>query len=143
MKKLVLIAFLLPFLAKAQFTITNTSTISLVELRTGTWPVELQRVIKESDTCYLLSFRDQQYPKDVEMTTLRFGDLKQLKYFQKGLSALKSGSNGDLAKFKEYTIKRMDAKKDGIWYLLTCSAGEVTNIQQPEADKLIAAIKAM
>lgn len=146
MKKLVLIAFLLPFFAKAQFTITNTSTINLVELRAGDWPVELQRVIKESDTCYLLTFRDQQYPKDVEMTTLRFGDLRQLKFFQKGLSALKSGSNGDLAKFKEYTIKRMDAKdpkKDGIWYLLTCSAGEVTNIQQPEADKLISAIKGM
>jgi hypothetical protein len=143
MKKLILVAFFLPFLAKAQFTITNTSTISLVELRTGAWPVELQRVIKESDTCYLLSFRDQQYPKDVEMTILRFGDLRQLKFFQKGLSALKSGSNGDLAKFKDYTIKRMDENKKAIWYLLTCSEGEVTNIQQPEADKLISAIKAM
>jgi hypothetical protein len=143
MKNLIVIVLLSPFFAKAQFTIVNTSTTSLIELRSGTWPVELQRCIKESDTCYILSFRDQQYPKDVNMSILRFGNMQQLKYFQKGLSALKSGSNGDVAKFKEYTIKRMDAKKDGVWYLLTSSDGEITNFQQNEADKLISAIKAM
>jgi hypothetical protein len=140
MKKLILILFLLPFLAKAQFTIVNTSTTSLVELRSGTWPLTLSRIIKESDTCYVLDFRDQQYTTDINMSSLRFGDLKQLKFFQKGLSALKSGTTGDIAKFKEYTIKRMDVKKQGIWYVLTCNDGSLTNFQQPEADKMIAAI---
>jgi len=143
MKKLVLLALLIPCLAKAQFTITNTSTTSLVELRSGTWPMDLQRIIKESDTIYVLEFRDQQTNKDINMTTLRFGDLKQLKYFQKGLSALRSGNNGDIAKFKEYTIKRTDVKKQGISYMLTCSEGELTNFQQAEADKMIAAIKTL
>jgi hypothetical protein len=140
MKKFIFILLLVPALAKAQFTIVNTSTTSLVELRTGLWPLTLERVIKESDTCYVLDFRDQQTTTDVNMSTLRFGDLKQLKFFQKALSALKNGSSGDIAKFKEYSIKRMDVKKQGIMYVLTCNDGELTNFQQPEADKLISAI---
>lgn len=140
MKKLIFLFLFLPFFAKAQFTIVNTSTTNLVELRSGTWPLTLERVIKESDTCYELEFRDQQYTTGVNMSTLKFGNLKQLKYFQKGLSALKSGSTGDIAKYKEYTLKRTDVKKEGVWYILTCEDGELTNFQQPEADKMIAAI---
>jgi len=62
---------------------------------------------------------------------------------------LKSGTNGDIANYKDYTIKRMDVKKDGdpkrqgIWYLVTCNDGPVTNFQQAEADKMIAAIKTL
>src|SRR5450755_3950084 len=98
MKKILFIALLLPFAfaAKAQFTIVNTSTLNLVELRQGgTWPINLQRVIKESDTSFALQFRDQQYTNEVIMTALRFSDMQQLKYFQKALAVLKNGSTGD------------------------------------------------
>ncbi len=142
MKKLLFLLLLTPALAKAQFTIVNSSTTSLVELRQGTWPLTLERIIKESDTCYVLDFRDQQFTTDVNMSTLRFGDLKQLRFFQKALSALKSGGTGDCAKFKEYSVKRTDVKKQGVWYVLTCNDGALTNFQQPEADKMIAAIQA-
>src|ERR1700759_1863248 len=98
MKKLFVLLFLVPCLAKAQFTIVNTSTISLMEPRTGTWPLDLQRIIKESDTCYVLAFRDAQESTSVNMETLKFGDVTQLKYFQKGLAALRNGSTGDIAK---------------------------------------------
>ncbi|HEY1214434.1 MAG TPA: hypothetical protein VGE93_12445 [Bryobacteraceae bacterium] len=44
----------------------------------------------------------------------------------------------------------MDVKKEGnpkknagIWYLVTCNDGPVTNIEQSEADKMIAAIKTL
>jgi hypothetical protein len=140
MKKLILISLFFPFFAKAQFKIVNTATINLLELRAGTWPITLQRITKESDTCYVLLFRDQQYTNVVDMSTLRFPDLEQMRFFQKGLSALKNGSTGDIAKFKEYTIKRVDVKKEGVWYILTCEEGALTNFQQPEADKMIAAI---
>lgn len=140
MKKLVLISLFMPFIAKAQFKIVNTATINILELRQGTWPITLQRVTKESDTTYVLQFRDQQYTDDVIMTTYRFTDIEQFKYFQKGLTALKNGSNGDVAKFKDYTIKRVDIKKEGIWYVLNCSNGGITNFQQAEANKMIAAI---
>ncbi|GAC1661951.1 MAG: hypothetical protein NVS9B7_29970 [Flavisolibacter sp.] len=140
MKSLLLASLFLPFAAKAQFTIVNTSTTNLVELRSGTAPLNLQRIIKESDTCYVLQFRDQAYANEVIIATLRFPNMEQLKYFQKGLSALKSGSTGDIAKFKEYTIKRVDVKKEGIFYILNCGTGATTNFQQPESDKLIAAI---
>ncbi|PWT70725.1 MAG: hypothetical protein C5B59_20190 [Bacteroidetes bacterium] len=143
MKKLILISLLLPAIAKAQFTIVNTSTTNLVELRAGTWPLNLQRVIKESDTCYVLQFRDQQYATDVIMTTLRFGNTEQVRYFQKALSALKSGSNGDIARFKDYTVKRVDVKKEGTWYVLNGSEGSVTNFIQKEADMMIAAIQGL
>ena len=141
MKKLIFLSFFLPFMAKAQFTIVNTSTIALVELRQGEkWPITLQRVTKESDTCYVLQFRDQQSSNSEIMTTLKFPNLVQLKYFQQGLAALKKGATGDIAKFKEYTIKRVDLKNDGACYILSCEMGSITNFKQPEADKMIAAI---
>jgi hypothetical protein len=145
MKKTILLSLFIvtAFFARAQFTIVNTSTTSLCELRTGTWPVDLQRIIKESDTCYALQFRDQQYTNGVNMYTLKFPNTLQLKYFQKALAALKSGSTGDIARFKDYTIKRTDVKKEGVWYILTCTDGALTNFQQPEADRMIAAIIAL
>jgi hypothetical protein len=148
MKKLLLLFFFVPFFAKAQFTITNTSTTSIVELRTGTWPLDLQRIIKDTDTCYALQFRDQQVTNDVNMVTLRFGNLEQLRYFQKGLMALKTGGNGTVANYKNYIIKRMDVKKEdarnmAIWYMISCGDGPITNLQQAEADKMIAAIKTL
>lgn len=140
MKKLIFLSLFLPFFAKAQFTIVNTSTTSLVELRQGTWPLDLQRIVKESDTTYVLVFRDQQFDKAVNMYTLRFRDTEQLKYFKKALAALKNGSSGDIAKFKEYSIKRVDVKKEPVSYILTCADGAQTNFQQPDADKMVAAI---
>jgi hypothetical protein len=139
MKKLIWLSLFIPFFGKAQFKITNTSTTSLVELRAGTWPINLQKVMKESDTAYVLSFRTQEYTNAVIMKTLRFRDLEQLKYFQKGLSTLKTGATGDMAEFKDYTIKRVDLGKEGTWYTLTYDGG-LTNFQQLEADKMIAAI---
>ena len=142
MKKLIILSlFATPFFAKAQFTITNSSTTSLLELRQGTFPLELQRVIKETDTCYVLEFRDQQFTSVVNMSTLKFGNLQQLRYFMQALAVLKKGNTGDIAKFKDYTVKRVDVKKDGIWYTLICGEGEVTNFQQLEADKMVATIK--
>jgi len=141
MKKLIVIFLIIPFVSKAQFTITNTSTTSLVEIRSGTWPLNLNRIIKESDTCYVLEFRDQGYANEVVMTSLRFGNMDQLKYFQKGLSALRSGNTGDIAKYKEYSLKRVDVKREGVTYILNCGVGATTNFQQPDADKFIAAVQ--
>jgi hypothetical protein len=140
MKKYIIILLFAPCMANAQFKIVNTSTTNLLELRTGTWPINLQKITKESDTYYALQFRDQEYANEVIMKTLRFTDLDQLKYFQKGLSALKNGTTGDIAEFKDYTIKRVDVKKEGTWYILNCGEGALTNFQQPEADRMIAAI---
>jgi hypothetical protein len=152
MKKLIVLSLFIPFFAKAQFVIVNTSTISLIEPRTGTWPLDLQRIIKESDTSYVLAFRDQQETNSVNMITLKFGDVKQLKFFQGALSYLKTGQTGDIAKFKDYSIKRMDVKKSDakkgdakgtVWYIFTTNDGSQTNFQQPEADKMITAIKSV
>lgn len=143
MKKLILISLFLPFIAKAQFKIVNTATTNLLELRSGAWPINLQKVTKESDTYYELQFRDQGYTNTVIMKSLRFRDLEQLKYFQKGLSSLKTGVNGDVAEYKDYTIKRIDVKKEGIWYTLNLGEGALTNFQQPEADKIIATIASL
>ncbi|MEJ0083670.1 MAG: hypothetical protein WDM78_22585 [Puia sp.] len=54
-----------------------------------------------------------------------------MKYFQQGLAALKTGNIGDVAEFKDYTIKRVDVYKEGISYILTCDGG-LTNFQQPK-----------
>jgi|SRR6185312_3760935 hypothetical protein len=139
MKKIILIGLFIPFFGKAQFKIVNTATINLLELRSDTWPINLQRVTKQSDTTYVVNFRTQEYTKDVIMKALVFRNLTQFKYFQQALAALKTGSTGDVAEFKDYTIKRVDIKKEGIWYTLSYD-GAVTNFQQTEADKMIAAI---
>jgi hypothetical protein len=178
MKKLVLLVVLIPFFtkSKAQFTLTNSSTTSICEVRPGTddWPLDLQRVIKQNDTSYALNFRDQQYAKVVVMSTLKFKDKGQLKYFQQALSSLAQLESGTIANFRDYTIKRADVKKnvietvtkapakkdptkknitakevtrdelvkkEEIWYLLTCGDGTVTNFQQVDATKMIAAIQ--
>jgi hypothetical protein len=136
---LLIILFFSPLAMKAQFKIINSATINIADVRQGTWPISLQRVTKQSDTCYVLQFRTQEYNNSVIIKTLKFRDLGQLKYFQQGLSALKTGNNGDVAEFKDYTIKRVDVYKEGTSYILTCDGG-LTNFQQPEADKMIAAI---
>jgi hypothetical protein len=139
MKNLLLLILFSPLAMKAQFKIVNSATINIVDVRQGTWPISLQRVTKQSDTCYILQFRTQEYNNSVIIKTLKFRDLGQLKYFQQGLAALKSGNNGDVAEFKDYTIKRVDIYKEGTSYILTCDGG-LTNFQQPEADRMIAAI---
>ena len=144
MKKIILLSLLvLPFISRAQFTITNSSTTSLLQIREGTWPMELQRIIKDYDTCYVLEFRDQQYSSVVNMSDLRFGNMMQLRYFMQGLAALKKGNTGDIAKFKNYSIKRIDVKGQGACYTLSCGEGELTNFQQGDADRMIAAIRTL
>ena len=139
MKNLLLIVLFSPLAMKAQFKIINSATINIADVRQGTWPISLQRITKQSDTCFVLQFRTQEYNNSVIIKTLKFRDLGQLKYFQQGLTALKTGNNGDVAEFKDYTIKRVDVYKEGTSYILTCDGG-LTNFQQPEADKMIAAI---
>ena len=144
MKKIMILSlFFLPFISKAQFTITNSSTTSLLQVRDGTWPMELQRIIRDRDTCYVLEFRDQQYSSVVNMSDLRFGNMAQLRYFMQGLAALKKGNTGDIAKFKDYSIKRIDVKGQGSCYTLSCGDGELTNFAQGDADRMITAIKTL
>jgi len=152
MKKLVFLFVFLPFIvakAKAQFTITNTSTITIADLRSGDWPLRLERIVKKSDTIYMLSFRDKQYPNAHNISTLKFGDLTQLRYLQQGLSYLMTSDDGTEANYKAFSIKRTDdkaldpkTKKKVVKYTLICKEeGDVTDIQQGEADALVKAIQ--
>jgi len=144
MKKIIILSLLIvPFISKAQFTITNSSTTSLLQVREGVWPMELQRIIRDKDTCYVLEFRDQQYSSVVNMSDLRFGNMEQLRFFMKGLAALKKGNTGDIAKFRDYSVKRIDVKGQGSCYTLSCGDGELTNFQQGDADKMIAMIRTL
>ena len=155
MKKLIFLFVLLPFVAvkaKAQFTISNTSTITIAELRTGDWPLQLQRIVKHNDTMYLLTFRDKQYPNNHNVSTLKFGNLVQLRYLEQGLTYLMTADDGTEATYKGFSIKRTDdksstdrkAKKKIAKFTLVCTdEGDVTDIQQAEADALVKAIKSL
>lgn len=132
MKKLILSALLLPL---AQFT-TNS-----VEVRGGEWPINLEKYADRTGTTFSLIFRDQQVTQAELLDTLEFADAGQLRYFGKGLAALKAGTNGDIAKFKDYSIKRADRKDGtGVWYILRCEYG-ITSFQQPEVDIINKTIK--
>ena len=113
---------------------------NLVEIRSGEWPIILETTIDRSDTSYSLQFRDVQVLNSVVMDTLPFANPTQLKYFEKALTTLKAGHNGDIAKFKDYSIVRADKKYEGVWYLLKIKWG-LTDFKQSEADMLIKTIR--
>ncbi|MDP4213832.1 MAG: hypothetical protein Q8918_17115 [Bacteroidota bacterium] len=142
MKKSILFSAVLPLAGIVGFSLSNSSTTNLLEVRPDPWPINLQRIINKRDTSYALEFRDQQVLTGVMLDTLPFANLEQLKYFEQGLSVLKKGNNGDVADYKDYSIKRTNIRKEPTWYLLRFQNG-LTNFQQPEADKMIETIKGL
>ncbi len=111
-------------------------TVDLINVRLAPWPINLQRVIYYTDTCYALQFRDQGVMTSVTMKTMEIYNLDQLKYLELGLTTLTKGSNGDVAEFKDYSIKKVGTKKENSWYILSYD-GAVTNFQQTEANRMI------
>ncbi|HEV2480220.1 MAG TPA: hypothetical protein VGS79_11145 [Puia sp.] len=106
-----------------------------VEIRGGVWPISLERTTDRPGVSFSLIFRDQTEMQANVLDTLDFADAVQLRYFSKGLAALKAGSNGDIARFKDYTITRADKRFEGTWYIVRPEYGE-TKFQQPEADMI-------
>jgi hypothetical protein len=111
----------------------------LIEVRTGDWPITLEKNTA-SGIPYSLQFRNQQVMTDVVMDTLPFANLEQIKYFEKALSTLKTAHDGDIAKFKDYSIKRAEKKYEGVWYILRLKWSS-TDFRQPEADLMINTIR--
>lgn len=140
MKRLILSLIFVPFAGKPPFQDTHPSSTVLVEVRSGEWPISLEKTTGKSGASYFLQFRDEQVLTNVVLDTLPFGDLLQLKYFEKALAVLKTGNNGDIAKFKDYSVKRAESRKEGKWYILRYQWG-LTNFQQAEADTLISTIR--
>ncbi|MFI5152524.1 MAG: hypothetical protein ACHQET_04275 [Chitinophagales bacterium] len=143
MKRLILCALFIPIAVKPGSNRShNYEGTHLVEVRSGDWPINLERDIDDRDTSYSLLFRDKQVLTSVLMDTLSFANLTQLKYFGKALTVLKTGNNGDIAKFKDYSIKRADKKYEGTWFILRYRWG-LTDFQQSEADLLISTIRGL
>lgn len=125
--------FFFPFTILSWLSVDPSAT-NLADVRTGRWPMYLERDIDRRDTSYSLIFRDQQYEDAEVMDTLKFGNLGQLRYLGQALKVLRMGHNGDIANFKDYSIKRADKPYDGgVWYILRIKFG-LTDFQQPEAD---------
>lgn len=140
MKKLMISALLLPFSVLPQA--DHPSSTTLAEVRTGQWPISLEMDTDHRGTVYSLLFRDQQVMREEVMDTLEFGNLEQLRYFDQGLSALKTGHNGDIARFKNYSLQRTDKKFEGTFYILRDKYG-LTQFRQPEADILSKTIRGL
>ena len=140
MKRLILCSLFIPLAAKPGFNGFHSSSTNLVQIREGNWPIILERTIEKSDTSYSLQFRDEQVMTSIVMDTLPFPDVGQLKYFEKALKVLKIGNNGDIAKFKNYSVKRVDKKYEGTWYILRFQWAS-TEFRQTEADTIINTIK--
>jgi hypothetical protein len=114
---------------------------NIVEIRGGAWPIDLERNADGAGT-FSLIYRNQEVMNAVSLDTLTFSNLEQLRYFAKGLDALKIGHNGDLLTYKDYTLGRADKKFEGIWYLLRYQFGS-TSFRQPEADIMGKTIKGL
>lgn len=145
MKRLLLCTLFLPFAGGSGFTRVDPSTANLVEVnlaevRSGKWPINLERWTGHRDTSFVLLYRDQQVMNAEVIDTLPFADLRQLRFLDQALTSLRKAGNGEIATFKDYSIKRTDTKFDGTSYLLRFQEGS-TEFRQPEADILSATIR--
>ena len=142
MKKVFLSLLLIPFAGIGRFDNSALHSKKPVEIRSGDWPIILERSVDRADTSYSIQFRDMQVMNASVMDTLLFPDVTQLKYFEKALTTLKAGSTGDMARFKTYSVTKTN-KKDGAWYILKLK-WTATDFKQSEADllaKTIAGLK--
>jgi len=128
MKKLFLSLLLLPF--------AKTGPTSSVEIRSGKWPISLER----NGGAYSLIFRNQQEMMQEAYDTVEFKNKGQLVYLDSALIALKKGHDGDEATFSTYSVKRADKKFDGMWYILRTKYA-TTDFRQQEADAITKAIR--
>jgi hypothetical protein len=110
--------------------------VDLVQVRLAPWPINMQRVIYYTDTCYAIQFRDQSTMNSFAIKTMDLETMEQLKYFKEGLLTLKKGQNGDVAEFRNYTLKKVGTKKENSWYILSYD-GAVTNFQEAQANRII------
>jgi hypothetical protein len=110
--------------------------VNLMQVRLAPWSINMQRIVYFTDTCYAIQFRDQATMNAVIYKTMDLETLEQLKYFKEGLLTLKKGQNGDVAEFRNYTIKKVGTKKENSWYILSYD-GAVTNFQEAQANRII------
>jgi hypothetical protein len=139
MKRLFISALILPVAAMI-YSWTAVRPPDSVEIRSGQWPIHLERTTDRPGVRFSLIFRDQSESIANVLDTLDFADIGQLRYFDAGLTALKKGNNGDCAHFKDYTITRADKKYEGLYYILRADFGQ-TVFRQPEADVISKAVK--
>jgi hypothetical protein len=139
MKQIFLISLMLHTGHDARVESSHYPTVELINVRLAPWPINLQRVIYYTDTCYALQFRDQGIMNSVNIKTMEIYNMDQLKYLKLGLTTLSKGSNGDVAEFKDYSIKKVGTKKENSWYILIYDGG-VTNFQQSEANRMVTII---
>lgn len=139
MKQILFIFLFLHTGPGARLETANYPTVDLINIRLAPWPINLQRVIYYTDTCYALQFRDQGVMNAVNIKTMEIYNMDQLKYLRLGLTTLTKGSTGDVAEFKDYSIKKVGTKKENSWYILNYD-GAVTNFQQSEANRMVTII---
>jgi hypothetical protein len=139
MKILLPLLLFIPFHKGAHYSKPSSISIDTYEIRLAPWTITMKRIIGETDTCYYLLFRDQQVLNSIQMKTMEFESLEQLKYFEKGLSTLKNGGNGDIAEYERFSIKKaipLNSKKSDAWYILSYG-NAVTNFQQAQANRIM------
>jgi len=136
MKQLLLIPLFLHMSSGSLVKKSFYPTVDLMAVRLEPWPINLQRVIYYTDTCYAFQFRDQSAMNNVAIKTLDLETMEQLKYFKEGLITLKKGANGDVAEYRNYSIKKVGTKKENSWYILSYG-GAVTNFQEPQVNRMI------
>jgi hypothetical protein len=136
MKQLLIICLFLHTSLGSWYQKAQYPAVDLMEVRLAPWPINLQRAIYYTDTCYAIQFRDQSTMNAVAIKTMDFETLEQLKYFKEGLITLKKGVNGDVAEFRNYSIKRVGKKKEDSWYILSYD-GSVTNFQEPQVNRML------
>ncbi|HEY4965050.1 MAG TPA: hypothetical protein VII28_01565 [Puia sp.] len=110
--------------------------VDLMQVRMAPWPINMQRIVYYTDTCYAIQFRDQSAMNAVLYKTMDLETLEQLKYFREGLLTLQKGQNGDVAEFRNYTLKKVGTKKANSWYILNYD-GAVTNFQEAQANRIL------
>ncbi len=136
MKYFLLISYLIHFGDKAPVKDNRYPDVNYMQVRVGAWPINLQRVIFCTDTCYAIEFRDQSTMNAVANKSMCMETLAQLKFFKEGLISLKKGNNGDVAEYNNFSMKKVGTNKNNSWYILSYD-NAVTNFQEPQLNRMI------
>src|SRR5260370_29580163 len=106
MKQLLLIPLLLHMSGGHLFKKASYPTVDLMPVRMEPWPINLQRVIYYTDTCYAFKFRDQSTMNAIAIKTMDLETMEQLKYFKDRLTTLKKVPHGHISEFRNSSIKK-------------------------------------
>ena len=133
-KALSLLLLYLPFHTLAQIKVIKKPTL-IVDVGNNFWPLKLEKDIVDSDTAYLVEFRDASYTQLIDLKLIRFSKV-ELKEFAAALSQVLIASLKDQVVIPKAIISKEKGPFGIIYYQLYYDHA-LCNMKEKQVRKLI------